>query len=70
MQATRREDGNFRRAPGSGAGREKLAQLGFDNATLERALAAERAESRRHLEKLKADAVADPLHGRSPCNAW
>src|SRR5689334_18531383 len=37
---------------------EKLEQLGFDNATLERALAAERAESRRQLEQLKADAVA------------
>jgi hypothetical protein len=37
---------------------EKLAQLGFDNATLERALAAERAESQRNLEKLKAGAVA------------
>ncbi len=37
---------------------EKLAQMGFDNATVERALAAERAESHRHLEKLKADAVA------------
>jgi hypothetical protein len=37
---------------------EKLAQMGFDNAVLERALAAQRAESHRHLEKLKADAVA------------
>jgi hypothetical protein len=37
---------------------EKLAQMGFDNATVERALAAERAESHRHLEELKADAIA------------
>jgi hypothetical protein len=37
---------------------EKLAEIGIDSATVERALAAERAESRRHLDKLKADAVA------------
>ncbi len=32
--------------------------MGFDTASLERELAAERAESHRHLEELKADAVA------------
>jgi hypothetical protein len=37
---------------------EELARMGFDDAALERALAAERTESNRHLEKLKADAVA------------
>ena len=37
---------------------EKLAELGFDNATVERALASERAENRRRIEELKADAVA------------
>jgi len=37
---------------------EKLAELGFDNATVERALAAERAENRRRMEELKSDAVA------------
>ncbi len=37
---------------------EQLARMGFDNAALERAMAAEREDSHRHLEELKADAVA------------
>jgi hypothetical protein len=37
---------------------EQLARMGFDTATVERELVAERAQSRRRLEELKADAVA------------
>jgi hypothetical protein len=37
---------------------QKLAELGFDNATVEHALRAERAENHRRVEELKADAVA------------
>jgi hypothetical protein len=40
--------------------------MGFDTATVERELAAERAQSRRRLEELKADAVAQsPTRARS-----
>src|SRR5262249_46427056 len=37
---------------------ERFARMGFDKATVERELAAERAQSHRRLEELKADAVA------------
>jgi hypothetical protein len=37
---------------------EHLARIGLDDATMERELAAERAENHRRLEELKADAVA------------
>jgi hypothetical protein len=37
---------------------EQLKRLGFDSATVERELAAERAQSHRRLEELKAEAVA------------
>jgi hypothetical protein len=48
---------------------EQLARMGFDTATVERELAAERAQSRRRLEELRRTRSPSPLRGPTPCNA-